>query len=124
MAVADGGGIYTSKDSGTTWTQPSVPGTLGADWVSVASSSDGTKLVATSQLGIYTSADLGTTWTSNNIPAYFAPIDRTHMVENLLSKTPKTTKIRIENKDVEAVRHALDSYQDLRDRLEFITKIF
>jgi len=54
----------------------------------------------------------------------FAPIDRTHMVENLLRKTPKTTKIRIENKDVEAVRHALESYQDLQDRLEFIKKIF
>jgi len=46
------------------------------------------------------------------------------MVENLLRKTPKTTKIRIEDRDIEAVRHALDSFQDLQDRLEFITKIF
>ena len=59
----------------------------------------------------------------------FAEIDRTHMVENLLRKTPKTTTIRIVNKDVEAVRHALENCQDLQDRLklgrlEFIKKIF
>jgi hypothetical protein len=60
----------------------------------------------------------------------FALIDRTHMVENLLCKAPKNAKIRIGFfKDKEAVRHALEGYQDLQDReeqghLKFIHKIF
>ena len=59
----------------------------------------------------------------------FAPIDRTHMVDNLLCKTPKDTTIKIENKDIEAVRQALESYLCLQNRvkqgrLEFIKKIF
>ncbi len=54
----------------------------------------------------------------------FAELDRDHVVDNLLRKTPKTTRIRIENKDVEAVRHALETYPDLQGRLEFITRTF
>ena len=54
----------------------------------------------------------------------FAQIDRAHMVENLLCKTPKTTKITIENKDIEGVRHALESYPDIKDRLTLIQKCF
>jgi hypothetical protein len=41
--VAYGGGIYTSADSGGTWTPATVPTT---NWMSVASSADGTKLAA------------------------------------------------------------------------------
>jgi len=52
--------VYTSVDSGATWTQT---GTAQA-WTSVASSADGTKLVAASEGGgIYTSVDSGATWT-------------------------------------------------------------
>ena len=47
VAVEYGGGIYTSSNSGTTWTQTSAP---SHDWVSVASSSDGSKLVAAADL--------------------------------------------------------------------------
>ena len=43
MGVAYGGGIYTSADSGGTWAPAAVATT---NWVSVASSADGTKLVA------------------------------------------------------------------------------
>jgi hypothetical protein len=47
----DGGYIYTSADSGATWTQTGTQ----QDWSSVASSADGTKLVAVANAGyIYT----------------------------------------------------------------------
>jgi len=60
-------GIFTSVDSGDTWTRSNAP-TNGYGWYSVASSADGNKLVATKQttLGygeIYVSSDCGTNWT-------------------------------------------------------------
>ena len=58
-----GGYIYTSTDSGVTWTQRI---TTPNGWAYVASSSDGSKLVAISRLSpgyIYTSTDSGVTWT-------------------------------------------------------------
>jgi len=60
-----GGPIYTSTDSGSTWTKTVAPSN---HWSSVASSADGTKLVATAggsdDFGsIYTSTDSGATWT-------------------------------------------------------------
>ena len=65
-AVEDGGFIYTSTDSGLTWT----PRDSERYWLGVASSADGTKLVAidagdgTGPGGfIYTSSDSGVTWT-------------------------------------------------------------
>jgi hypothetical protein len=53
VAVVDGGQIYTSANSGATWTaQAGAPST---SWLSVASSSDGTHLVAVVDGGqIYT----------------------------------------------------------------------
>lgn len=42
--------IYTSTNSGETWTTNNVP---NANWTSVASSADGTKLLAASPQGIY-----------------------------------------------------------------------
>ena len=54
-----GGQIYTSTDSGVTW----APRDNAQQWYSVASSSDGTKLVAVVKDGqIYTSTDSGGTW--------------------------------------------------------------
>lgn len=68
VAVANGGGIYTSSDSGNTWVpNNNAPST---NWTSVASSADGSKLVAVDGGGgIYTSGDSGNTWGSNNVPA-------------------------------------------------------
>ena len=43
VAVADGEQIYTSTDSGATWT----PQESGRNWNSVVSSADGTRLAAT-----------------------------------------------------------------------------
>jgi hypothetical protein len=68
------GPIYTSTNSGITWTQTSAPSN---NWVSVASSADGSKLVAASAPvfinggwagPIYTSTNSGMTWISNNAP--------------------------------------------------------
>jgi len=60
VAVVFGGQIYTSTDSGTTWT----PRDSVRNWHSVTSSADGSKLVAVAYLDqIYTSTDSGVTWT-------------------------------------------------------------
>jgi hypothetical protein len=66
VAVAGGnGGIYTSIDSGLTWSGPYGGISGGGDWRAVASSADGTKLPAALYNlagGIFTNS--GTTWTS------------------------------------------------------------
>ena len=54
----------------------------------------------------------------------FAEIDREHMLEKLLRKTPRTTRIKIENKEVGSVQRALEGFSDLQDRLEFVTRVF
>src|SRR5438046_7159134 len=60
--------IYTSTNSGATWTQTSAPSNY---WSSVASSADGTKLVAAVSLGsIFTSADSGATWMQTSASGY------------------------------------------------------
>ncbi len=57
---SNGGMIYTSTDSGATWTAEYT----NKFWQCVASSADGTRLVAgTFGDGLYTSADSGVTWT-------------------------------------------------------------
>jgi hypothetical protein len=59
--VVQGGSIYTSTDSGASWTARTTSGTR--NWYSITSSSDGTKLAAAVQGGsIYTSTDSGATW--------------------------------------------------------------
>jgi hypothetical protein len=66
------GSIYISTNSGVTLSPAS--GTSGMIWRSVASSADGTKMVAVNQRSgtpggsIYTSTDLGNSWVSNNAP--------------------------------------------------------
>ena len=56
------GYIYTSTDSGVSWTQQNSGGLA---WTSIASSSDGTKLAAVVANGyIYTSTDAGVNWTA------------------------------------------------------------
>ncbi len=77
------GQIYTSTNSGTTWTvQLNAPAT---NWTCVASSADGTKLVAVESTtvygspnspfiasGIYTSTDSGVNWTlQTNVPSAY-----------------------------------------------------
>jgi hypothetical protein len=60
VASSTGGGIYTSMNSGQTWSGPSG-GLTSASWYAAASSADGSKLVAAVfGGGIYTNS--GTTW--------------------------------------------------------------
>ena len=60
VAVNAGGSIYTSKNSGNTWSLTSAP---NASWFSVASSTNGDKLVVAANGGpIYTSTNAGVTW--------------------------------------------------------------
>jgi hypothetical protein len=66
----DTGPIYTSSDSGTTWTRTSAP---IDGWSSLASSADGTKLLAAVGRGyltglVYFSSDSGATWTPSSAP--------------------------------------------------------
>ena len=56
-------GVFNSSDGGVTWVGSDLGGT-NRDWVAVASSSDGTKLVGAIGGGqILTSSDSGVTWT-------------------------------------------------------------
>ncbi len=58
----DDGYIWTSGDSGTTWTPHTSTG--GNTWSGITSSSDGTKLAVVVSGGyVYTSTDSGITWT-------------------------------------------------------------
>ena len=68
-AVVDVGNIYTSVNSGVTWT-PRATSLGSLAWYSIASSADGTMLAAVVNNGqIYTSANSGQTWTvSSNSP--------------------------------------------------------
>jgi hypothetical protein len=71
--------IYTSSDYGTSWTATAAPTN---QWSSVASSADGTRLIAAAmsfppsyEVGgdglIYISADSGTTWTRTSAPSNY-----------------------------------------------------
>ena len=51
--------VYTSTDSGVTWTAHLSVG----QWLSVASSANGTTLIAGSASGLWVSTDSGATWT-------------------------------------------------------------
>ncbi|MGA2558020.1 MAG: immunoglobulin domain-containing protein, partial [Verrucomicrobiota bacterium] len=72
--IINGGGIYNTTNSGATWTLTSAPGAI---WNSIASSSDGSVLVAvcTVQVGdppqIYSSQDFGATWAAAGGPGYW-----------------------------------------------------
>ena len=70
--------ICISTNSGSTWTVPSQPYNLSSSWNCVASSADGTKLVATDGYydtlhytfvgHIYRSIDSGRTWSATSAP--------------------------------------------------------
>ena len=67
-AVVSGGYIYTSSDSGVSWTAQTASGSR--NWNSITSSSDGTKLAAVVYPGyIYTSTDSGVSWTATSTDA-------------------------------------------------------
>jgi len=55
-----------SPSSASTWTQTSAP---NGTWENIASSADGTKLVAVNHASIYTSSDSGATWKLTSAPS-------------------------------------------------------
>lgn len=57
--------VYVSTNSGLNWTAGGSPNT---SWISVASSADGTKLIAAALYQIYTSTNFGSTWTATTLP--------------------------------------------------------
>jgi hypothetical protein len=57
--------IYTSLDSGVTWSSNYVNGQY---WNALASSADGTRLAAASGLGMFTSTNSGVTWAHDTAP--------------------------------------------------------
>jgi photosystem II stability/assembly factor-like uncharacterized protein len=63
-----GGGVYTSTNSGTSWSVTSAP---NIPWRAIVSSADGNVLVAVANNGsagsIYTSTDAGVSWVSNEV---------------------------------------------------------
>jgi hypothetical protein len=66
-AAVNGGGIYTSTNSGITWSVTDAPDT---NWSALALSSDGYTLVAFSTNGLLeVSSDFGVTWAATNLPA-------------------------------------------------------
>jgi hypothetical protein len=73
VAAVNGAYIWTSTDSGATWTQQSgVNGSGSRYWSSVASSANGTKLVATVGYTIYTASHPGAIYTSTDSGATWA----------------------------------------------------
>jgi hypothetical protein len=69
------GFLYVSTNAGSTWT---TNVTLNGYWASVASSADGTKLMAAAEYegspmfsGVFLSTNAGVNWTSNNLPALY-----------------------------------------------------
>jgi hypothetical protein len=66
--VEYGGRIYTSSDSGVSWTARESD----RNWFGVASSADGSKLVASVEHGqLYTSSDSGVSWTARESNRYW-----------------------------------------------------
>jgi len=59
------GFIYTSTNSGATWTQVNAP---SKSWVSLSASPEGTKLAAIGDGLTYISTNSGTTWSQTSLP--------------------------------------------------------
>ena len=67
VATAGADYIYTSTNSGATWTKRISAG-FGS-WQSVASDSTGANLAAVMLISIHTSTDYGATWTAQSVPS-------------------------------------------------------
>ena len=67
LVILFGAPVVATHVLGQTWTRTGAPGLA---WQAVASSADGSRLVAAvSSGGIYTSTNYGVTWVNNNLPS-------------------------------------------------------
>jgi hypothetical protein len=67
FVTADYGYIFSSIDSGTTWTPLTAPSSY--HWVGIACSGDGTQVIAAPESGpVYISSDSGSTWSLTGAP--------------------------------------------------------
>jgi hypothetical protein len=74
LVAANGadGLIYTSSDSGTTWTSTAAP---TGDWTALSSSADGTNLLAAAYGGqLYISSSAGASWTAGGPTNYWSSV--------------------------------------------------
>ena len=102
LVASRGGWIYTSTNSGTSWTQTNAltDAQLGIGGPAVASSADGTKLVAVGG-EIYTSTNFGIVWTQQtNAPntgwySVASSADGTKLVATALNGGIYTGAIRV-----------------------------
>ena len=96
-ASFNGGRIYTSSDSGNTWSN--LNNSPRGNWVSIKSSSNGTKLAAVDTINIYTSTDSGSTWTVRTTGLPTSNVSWTSIASSLdgtkLAACNKTTAIYI-----------------------------
>lgn len=69
VAVANTGQIYTSANSGATWVSNNVAVGPSGTLYSVASSADGSNIVAVGINALYSTTNFGQTWISNSSPA-------------------------------------------------------
>jgi Carboxypeptidase regulatory-like domain len=78
LAVGGMNGIYLSSDSGATWQRPTTQNVTTNGILGVASSADGTKLVATgytyTEVALFNSSDSGATWAQYNLPLGFSNV--------------------------------------------------
>ena len=64
LAAADEHGLWTSYDSGATWSQASIP---SSDLRDIAMSGDGSRMAVVEYSGLYTSSDGGYSGTAQEV---------------------------------------------------------
>ena len=81
------GNIYTSSDSGATWTLRASD--LNKYWQGIAMSADGSKLIASAYRGaVYVSNDYGVTWITNNSIQNFYGVASSSDGSHLVATSP------------------------------------
>ena len=85
--VGQEGYIYTSSDSGATWNKTGTQ----QFWLSVASSANGTNLVAGSDNYLYTSSDSGATWTQRGAERHWQSVASSADGTRLFAVSANTT---------------------------------
>lgn len=100
---------YKSTDQGATWTQLPLLGAVYVDWISLATSANGSVVYASANKRIYKSTDYGASWTQiylsttsissvccssdGNIVYFAATTDKLYKIVGSGSATPTTTQI-------------------------------